>query len=408
MMTAKVALGKVCKNGKSLLRIRVYKHGHSPRYISLEKYILASQLKSNRKGKVYVKGTNSDEAINLIIKEALHKIETFGLKKSIANQTYTIDELISHIKGEQSECFFQFADKYLPPLKTKKYGTWKRLRANVKAFKSYLKVKTINFHEINAKQLVQYAKYLKKEYKNADSTIKSKIKGLQIIWRKASDIHNCKNDPFSSALKKLKLKAKGKLRVPLTGSEVQNIKDLDLKPWSLIWHIRNFFIIQLNTGLAVSDLITLEWSMIMDGYIFKNRRKSNEELGIWLNKYVAGVIEIYKNDGIYEGKCVGNKYVLGMLDEEKIDDKLAIKIIELTSLINKYIKKIAKFTGIEREISSHFARHTAGVNVAKHGGTIAAQKFLGHASSKTTEEYYLRGMPQSFVDDAVKKAFKNE
>jgi integrase len=57
--------------------------------------------------------------------------------------------------------------------------------------------------------------------------------------------------------------------------------------------------------------------------------------------------------------------------------------------INKYLKEVAKYCGIFKNLSTHVARHTFTdlALEASNGNIYQVQKSLGHTSVKTTEIY---------------------
>lgn len=58
---------------------------------------------------------------------------------------------------------------------------------------------------------------------------------------------------------------------------------------------------------------------------------------------------------------------------------------------NLYLKNLAEIVGIEKPISSHYARHTAGMILLNNGVPIeVVSKILGHANIDTTQKYYAK------------------
>ena len=56
--------------------------------------------------------------------------------------------------------------------------------------------------------------------------------------------------------------------------------------------------------------------------------------------------------------------------------------------MNSYLKEIADVCGIQKNLSTHIARHTCATLLIHQGVPITTvQKLLGHTSVKTTEIY---------------------
>jgi integrase/recombinase XerD len=69
---------------------------------------------------------------------------------------------------------------------------------------------------------------------------------------------------------------------------------------------------------------------------------------------------------------------------------------------NKSLKLIAAMAGIKKDISSHVARHTAGMILANAGVSMeVAAEILGHSSTKHTAVYYK--ITNKRIDDELKK-----
>jgi len=86
-----------------------------------------------------------------------------------------------------------------------------------------------------------------------------------------------------------------------------------------------------------------------------------------------------------------NQYIFSFLkghEKERDQNKLANKISSSIALINKSLKEIAKILNVEKNISTHWARHTI-TSIAKSLGVDVydLKNLLGHTSVKTTEKY---------------------
>jgi integrase/recombinase XerD len=63
-------------------------------------------------------------------------------------------------------------------------------------------------------------------------------------------------------------------------------------------------------------------------------------------------------------------------------------IIQFTKMVNTYIKRISKKVGIEKDVTSYFARHSFATVLMRNGvSTEAISESLGHSSLKTTASY---------------------
>ena len=70
---------------------------------------------------------------------------------------------------------------------------------------------------------------------------------------------------------------------------------------------------------------------------------------------------------------------------------------------NEYLKVVALMGGIDKPVSSHWARHTGATLLLNDGGLPmeVVSKVLGHSSTKITRQVYAK-----LLDETVVKAMK--
>ena len=83
-------------------------------------------------------------------------------------------------------------------------------------------------------------------------------------------------------------------------------------------------------------------------------------------------------------------------------EKSRLHIKQFTKMMNKHLLDIAKEVGIDKKVTTYFARHSFATILKKSGANIELiRESLGHTSSKTTATYL-----DSFDDD-VKEGISN-
>ncbi len=72
-----------------------------------------------------------------------------------------------------------------------------------------------------------------------------------------------------------------------------------------------------------------------------------------------------------------------------MDDLSKRKVYQqLTKTINKYVKRVAKEVGIDKNVTSYFARHSFATVLKRSGtGVELISELLGHSSVNITESY---------------------
>ena len=183
-------------------------------------------------------------------------------------------------------------------------------------------------------------------------------------------------NPYKS-LRFQKDKAKGSLEKHLSKEELQEIESVEL-PTKCLQQVRDCFIFQTHTCLAYTDLADFN---------FKN-------------------IKEVKGQKVYVGarKKTGETFTVPMLPKAleiltKYDNKLPI----ISNVkYNLYLKAIMQLCGIDKPVSSHWARHT-GATLLLNGGVPMhiVSKILGHAKIAITESTYAKTLDESIVDAVV-------
>lgn len=172
-----------------------------------------------------------------------------------------------------------------------------------------------------------------------------------------------------------KEKSNGGIGKYLTPDEFSKIRNANLATDSL-QKVRDVFVFQTYTCLAYVDLASFDPKKIqevkgMKVYIGK-RGKTKETFTIPLLTPALDILAKYKNK-------------LPIISNVKY---------------NEYLKVVAQSAGIDKPVSSHWARHTGATLLLNEGGMdlkIVA-KILGHSSSKITEQVYAKLLDETVVD----------
>ena len=172
-----------------------------------------------------------------------------------------------------------------------------------------------------------------------------------------------------------KEKSNGGIGKYLTPDEFSKIRNANLATDSLK-KVRDVFVFQTYTCLAYVDLASFDPKKIqevkgMKVYIGK-RGKTKETFTIPLLTPALDILAKYKTK-------------LPIISNEKY---------------NEYLKVVAQSAGIDKPVSSHWARHTGATLLLNEGGMdlkIVA-KILGHSSSKITEQVYAKLLDETVVD----------
>ena len=176
-----------------------------------------------------------------------------------------------------------------------------------------------------------------------------------------------------------KEKSKGGIGKYLTPLEFAKLKDMDL-PTESLQRVRDLFVFQTYTCLSYVDLSSFDAEKIenvkgMKVYI-GTRAKTSQTFTIPLLKPALAILKKYNNH-------------LPIISNVKY---------------NEYLKVVAQHAGIDKPVSSHWARHT-GATLLLNSGDVPmniVQHILGHASQRMTEQVYAKRLDESIVDAMAK------
>lgn len=150
--------------------------------------------------------------------------------------------------------------------------------------------------------------------------------------------------------------------------------------------VRDIFLFCCYTGLAFADVKKLRISEIgvgVDGnkWIFTRRKKTDTISRIPLLPIALEIIEKYSNHPV----CNNSEKILPVLSNQKY---------------NEYLKEIANICGINKNMTTHTARHTFATTITLSNGVPmeSVSKMLGHKNLKTTQ-HYAKVLDRKISDD---------
>lgn len=225
------------------------------------------------------------------------------------------------------------------------------------------------FSEINHQFIKNYEMYFKVDRGCSHNTTIKYIKNFKKIVRIALANGWLKKDPFSN----IKYSLTEVDTVYLDEKELDKMRFKELSN-QRIARVKDVFVFCCFTGLAFADAKSLSWSDIVERngkqWIIKRRQKTKQESMVPLLPAAKAIIEKYENDPELQVKGL----LLPVLSNQKM---------------NNYLKEISTLCGINKEISTHSARHTFATTVTLSNGISleAVSKMLGHSSIDMTKRY---------------------
>jgi len=383
-----------------LLRITIdRKHSR----VSLPYSILKKQFNPNGKKSNYVRASNPNhKKINHYIDDQIElckDIVSARMKKKKPVSAQLIkDELIK----PKTSSFVDFSNNHYNRLiKQKNISTAEKYKAGLATLLDFVQSDDIQFADIDLQFLSDYEDHLKEQGK-ASTTIHGKIKNIKALFNKA--IQQGVITPSQSPFLVYKLKQGQPNKDRLNLEEIIKIEELELTPGTLISHVRNVFLFSFyNAGIRISDSLMLTWENIQNGRLVYTMYKTNRVHSLLLKDKPLAILNQYRTDETQKEDYIFPffKNHIDYSDPLFLHNQIGSK----TALINKYLKQIATKAEIDKNITTHTARHSfADIARKKEKNIYNLSKALGHSSIKVTEAY-LASFDEAAIDETLNNVF---
>jgi len=223
--------------------------------------------------------------------------------------------------------------------------------------------------ELDNEFIVDYDIYLKTQRNCAHNTSLKYIKNFKKIINLAIANGHLSADPFTNFKAKLKPVDRGFLNE----EELNLIISKNFN--NRLSEVRDCFVFSCFTGLAYSDILSLSKENIVTGsdgniWIKIKRKKTSNLSSIPILAITQKLIDKYQ----YHPECMAKNRLLPVKTNQKM---------------NAYLKEIADICGIEKNFTSHLARHTFATTVTLNNNVPieTVSKMLGHSSINMTRVY---------------------
>lgn len=275
-------------------------------------------------------------------------------------------------KQRKNDTFYAYCQERA---KIRKYGkavdSQERYDRFLRFLKEYGKIRT--FDDLREDKVMELDKYLKKQndmkaksrWNNYHRFLNSFILDAQkehLIERNPYDSVNIEHGNDSDGIEKY-----------LTPEEFAQFRKA-VMPTDRLEKIHDLFIFQCYTCLSYTDLRAFDAKKIQekDGkrFYFGLRGKTKIDFTIPILKEAQAILDKYK------GK-------LPIISNVKY---------------NKYIKEVVALAGIDKPVTTHWARHTGATLLLNAGVPMqTVSKVCGHSSIKMTEKIYAKLLPETVV-----------
>jgi len=262
-------------------------------------------------------------------------------------------------------------------------GTVERYITCRKHVEDFIKLKykraDLSLHEITPMFMDDFEYYLKTVRKCCNNTTIKYIKNFKKIIRIALANGWMKSDPFVN----IKYHLDDVDLAYLTEDELNTLMKKQFRVERL-QQVKDVYLFCCFTGLAFIDVKNLLYEDIEEKngmlWIKKKRQKTKNWCNVPLLAPAVNIMNKYKDNAI----CLKTGLVLPVMSNQKM---------------NAYLKEIADLCEINKNLSTHTARHTFAttVTLANQVSMEVVSKMLGHTSINMTKKY------ARVVDDLINR-----
>lgn len=365
----------------------------------------------NRKRKYYPVNmdlTNSD--FEKIINGKRLTTDQRNIKKTFSEIELKADKVIQKMKfftfNAFEEAFFenrnitnsvQFAfDKEIKQLKENdKIGTAVTYQCAINSLEKFFP--GLTFADITPVLLNKYERWMLKDEKSP-TTISMYVRCL----RKIFNLQNIDASLYPFGKGKYEIPTGRNVKKALTVEEISRIYNYEAEPNTNEEMAKDYWLfLYLCNGMNVKDFCLLKWQNIdNDVLVFeraktKGKKKEADKITVALKPETKAIIKKWGQPSVLE-----NAFIFPHLNHDMNAERQRQVYQQLTKIINKYMKRIAKNVGIKKPVTTYYARHSFATVLKRSGAKIEMiSELLGHSSVLVTQNYL-----DGFEKEQIQKA----
>lgn len=276
---------------------------------------------------------------------------------------------------------------------------------SMNSLKKFSKSEVLPFNEITIDFLKKYEKWMVGNGKSY-TTVGIYLRNLRKLFNDAIAKGLIKQEFYPYGKNKYQIPSGRNIKKALDLSEIEKIFNYNAEKGSNEERSRDLWIFSyLSNGMNIADIAKLKYSNIEDDkitfYREKTRNTSKQNMKPIIVMLVPETIEIIKEWG--NNPKSDDDYVFPILTSALSPERQRAIVKQATRTINKYMGKISEKLGINKNITTYFARHSFSTILKQSGASIEfISESLGHHDLKTTEHYL-----DSF-EDKTKREFASK
>lgn len=342
------------KEKKGLVQIEVCSE-RKRKWIGTGVKVYADQWDDKRKVTARPDSLDLNMKLDLMMSNILEYVNSL-IRRKVPFDFESLDVFLKN--SSESDSFIDFIVRRTDERKDRAEGTIKHYRTLVKVLEDFGRINY--FHDLTRSNITMFDDYLRSKGIK-DTTVYGYHKNMKAYINEAIRFGIISENPYVG----LKInRGKSDKRKYLTYEEMRRMGRCRITDPS-VNRVRDLFLFQCYTGLAYSDLYKFDFASDVERrgnkFIIADRRvKTNEDYFIVLLSPAMEILRKYDFD-------------LPVISNQKYND---------------YLKVAASFAKIDKNLTTHCARHTFAVFALNNGVPMeVVSKMLGHTNIKTTQIY---------------------
>lgn len=277
-------------------------------------------------------------------------------------------------------------DNYISNLKIEeRVGTAESYECAKKSISKFKK--NLTFADVTPTFLKKYENWMIKNGRSI-STVGIYLRSLRAVYNLQSIDNSIY--PFGVGKGKYIIPTSKNTKKALTIQEIGKIYNYKVESNSTKEMARDYWMfLYLSNGMNVKDFCLLKWRNININMLTYRRAKterSQREGKIITIALKSESLEILKKWG--QPSLNKDAYIFPHLNKKMNADEKRATYQNMTKIINKYVKQIAKEVKINKEVTTYFARHSFATVLKRSGAKIELiSELLGHSNVGVTESY---------------------
>jgi integrase len=306
------------------------------------------------------------------------------------HECYTTDDIVTKFSRQANEqSLFTFMQEAIGQLKRlNRIRTSETYAATLSSFMKFREGQDILLYEVDSDTMMLYEAWLKGKGV-CPNTISFYMRILRAVYNRAVEKELVEQKhPFKHVYTGIDKTVKR--AVPLKA--IKRIKELDLTLKPHLDYARDLFLFSFYTrGMSFIDMAYLKKSDLKNGVLTYRRKKTNQQLTVKWEKYMAEIVAKY-ND------CSTTQYLLPIITNPLLDERKQYR--NAIYRVNTALKEVARLVNLSIPLTMYCARHGwASVAKSKNIPLSVISEGMGHDSEETTR-IYLASLDSDVIDQA--------